>query len=85
MQSESDLEGENSIDPPRINWCVPYSAVQLQSNNIHLLDRTSPNIIFIWSSKVILGEANKCLIFSAHAVCTRSIARFIDPDQEAIY
>ena len=24
----------------------------------HLLDRTSPNIIFIWSGKVILGEAN---------------------------
>ena len=24
---------------------------------IHLLDRTETNIIFIWSSKVILGEA----------------------------
>ena len=26
-------------------------------NNIHLLDRTETNIIFIWSGKVILGEA----------------------------
>ena len=25
--------------------------------NIHLLDRTETNIIFIWSGKVILGEA----------------------------
>ena len=77
------------------------------SNNIiHLLDRTETNIIFIWSSKVILGEAkpspnitspdqinmilgevlsNKCFIIPAHVVCTRSIARLIDSDQEAIY
>ena len=40
----------------------------------HLLDRTSPNIIFIWSGKVILGEGKPTLS-----------ARFIDPDQEAIY
>ena len=26
-------------------------------SNIHLLDRTETNIIFIWSGKVILGEA----------------------------
>ena len=77
-----------------------------QPSNIHLLDRTETNIIFIWSGKVILGEAkpspnitlpdqinmildevlsNKCLIIAAHVVCTQSIARFIDPDQEAIY
>ena len=75
-------------------------------NNIHLLDRTKTNIIFIWSAKVILGEAKpspnitlsdqinmilgevlakKCFIIPAHVVCTRSIARFIDPDQKAIY
>ena len=74
--------------------------------NIHLLDKTETNIIFIWSGKVILGEAkpspnitspdqinmilgevlsNKCFIIPAHVVCTRSIARFIDSDQEAIY
>ena len=29
----------------------------LSTNNIHLLDRTETNIIFIWSGKVILGEA----------------------------
>ena len=29
----------------------------LLSYNIHLLDRTETNIIFIWSGKVILGEA----------------------------
>ena len=29
----------------------------LRHNNIHLLDRTETNIIFIWSGKVILGEA----------------------------
>ena len=73
---------------------------------IYLLDRTETNIIFIWSGKVILGEAkpspnitlhdqinmilvsvlsNKCFIIPAHVVCTRPIARFIDPDQEAIY
>ena len=35
---------------------------------------------------MILGEvlSNKCFIISSHIVCTRSIARFIDPDQEAI-
>ena len=75
-------------------------------NIIHLLDRIETNIIFIWSCKVILGEAkpnpnitlhdqinmilgevlpNKCFIIPAHVVCTRPIARFIDPDQEAIY
>ena len=75
-------------------------------NIIHSPDRTETNIIFIWSGKVILGEAkpspnitipdqinmilgevlsNKCFIIPAHVVCTRSIARFIDPDQEAIY
>ena len=75
-------------------------------NDIHLLDRTETNIIFIWSGKVILGEAkpspnitspdqinmilgevlsNKCFIIPAHVVCTRSIARLIDSDQEAIY
>ena len=27
------------------------------ANNIHLLDRTETNFIFIWSGKVILGEA----------------------------
>ena len=32
------------------NWCI------LQHNNIHLLDRTKTNIIFIWSVEVILGE-----------------------------
>ena len=48
-----------------------------QQNNIHLFDRTSPSIIFIWSGEVILGLA--------HVVCIRSIARFIDSDQEAIY
>ena len=78
----------------------------LQAYIIHLLDRTETNIIFIWSGKVILGEAkpspnitspdqinmilgevlsNKCFIIPAHVVCTRSIARFIDSDQEAIY
>ena len=77
-----------------------------QVNTIHLLDRTETNIIFIWSGKVILGEAkpspnitspdqinmilgevlsNKCFIIPAHVVCTRSISRFIDSDQEAIY
>ena len=75
-------------------------------SNIHLLDRTDTNIIFIWSVKVILDEAkpspnstltdqinmilgevlsNKCFVIPAHDVCTRSIAGFIDPDQEAIY
>ena len=31
----------------------------------HLLDRTSPNIIFVWSGKVILVSvlSNKCIIF----------------------
>ena len=78
----------------------------ISSYNIHVLDRTETNIIFIWSDKVILGEAkpspnitlpdqinmilgkvlsNKCFIIPAHIVCTWLIARFIDPDQEAIY
>ena len=78
----------------------------LLTNNIHLLDKTETNIIFIWSGEVILGEAklslnitlpdqinmilgevlsNKCFIIPAHVVCTRSIARFIDSGQEAIY
>ena len=30
---------------------------QFENNIIHLLDRTETNIIFIWSGKVILGEA----------------------------
>ena len=36
---------------------------------------------------MILGEVlyNKGFIIPAHVVCTRSIARFIDPDQAAIY
>ena len=75
-------------------------------HTIHLLDRTETNIVFIWSGKVILGEAkpspninlpdqinmilgevlsNKCFIIPAHVVCTRSTARFIDPDEEATY
>ena len=32
-------------------------AIDFRTNNIHLLDRTETNIIFIWSGKVILGEA----------------------------
>ena len=80
--------------------------LKASKSNIHLLDRTETNIIFIWLGKVILGEAkpspnitspdqinmilgevlsNKCFIIPAHVLCTRSIARFIDSDQEAVY
>ena len=31
--------------------------MNLYSSIIHLLDRTERNIIFIWSGKVIMGEA----------------------------
>ena len=87
--------------------CFPDEVENLSVCNIvHLLDRTETNIIFIWSGKVMLGEAkpslnitlpdqinmilgellsNKCFIIPAYVVCTTSIARSIDRDQEAIY
>ena len=92
-----------------VHSCLQYitaANVRIQLYIIHLLDRTETNMIFIWSCKVILGEAkpspnitlhdqiniilgevlsNKCFIIPAHVVCTRPIARFIDPDQEVIY
>ena len=96
--------GENTgmNDPCLLHLPMPSGTNHI----IHLLDRTETNIIFIWSGKVILGEAkpspnitspdqinmilgevlsNKCFIIPAHVVCTRSIARFIDSDQDAIY
>ena len=49
--------------------------------------KPSPNITLPDQINMILGEVlpNKCFIIPAHVVCTRSIARFINPDQETIY
>ena len=49
--------------------------------------KLSPNIILPDQINMILGEvlSNKCFIIPANVVCTRSIVRFIDPDQETIY
>ena len=49
--------------------------------------KPSPNITLSDQINMILGEvlSNKCFIVPAHIVCTQSIARFIDSDQEAIY
>ena len=49
--------------------------------------KPSPNITLPDQINMILGEvlSNKCFIIPAHVVCTRSIARFINSDQEAIY
>ena len=40
-------------------FCIELQVIghRYSWNNIHLLDRTKTNIIFIWSGKVILGEA----------------------------
>ena len=49
--------------------------------------KPNPNITLPDQTNMILGEvlSNKCFIIPAHVVCTLSIARFIDSDQEANY
>ena len=49
--------------------------------------KPSPSITLPDQINMTLDEdlSNKCFIIPAHVVCTQSIARFFDPDQEAIY
>ena len=49
------LSKDDTIMSIRRTLCRCYG--DSMENDIHLLDRTETNIIFIWSGKVILGEA----------------------------
>ena len=57
----SRIPGVILIELPKLILVITWLRMQLRINYtskiIHLLDRTETNIIFIWSGKVILGEA----------------------------
>ena len=58
---KSTIRLNNLSSDKKHNFIIGRLVVNYQQlhkpNNIHLLDRTETNIIFIWSGKVILGEA----------------------------